>query len=90
MQQTAFRRRRVERGVQVDQFAVGQKGLKAVRAALRDHQHPRRLLVQFYRMPCQERGRPGAQVHDHVPYAALDATYQLHFRMGRVLKMHAA
>ena len=54
-----------------------------------DYEHLRVVLCQFLGVPLQERKRSRPQVDRHVPDPAAKAADHFHFRMRRVLEMHA-
>ena len=74
--------------MQIEHFTIICQRLESVREAFRNKQS---LVVggaQDFGVPLEERGRAVAKIDGDVEYLTTQAAYQLHFRMGRMLKVH--
>jgi hypothetical protein len=68
---------------------IGQR-LKAMGKAFGYEQRASVLGGQMFGVPMRERRRTGAHIDGDIPHLAVQASYQLHFRVGRALEVHAA
>src|SRR5271168_708273 len=68
---------------------IGQR-LKAVGKAFGYEQRASVLGGQMLGVPMRERRGTGAHIDGDIPHLAVQAGYELHFRMGRSLEVHAA
>lgn len=76
--------------MQVDQFTVVRKCLKAVREAIGHQQCALIGCGKLFGVPLQKGGRFGAQIHRYVPDRATQTADEFHLGIWGMLKMQAA